>query len=94
MSNHEYTKSPEPIKLTKEKPKGPDIPRDDFKVTVPVVDGSYIVYPDCMRYVEKDGVSYAITYWNCSRVLHSNEPGTVIYECSKAELVTWVDIQV
>lgn len=82
----EYKQSSPPIKLTKEKPLRPIIPRNNFEVVIFKDD---IIKSYCMRFAEKDGISYAITYWDCP---HEILERTVIYKCSECKMVTWIEI--
>lgn len=81
-----------PIKLTKERPAKPPIPRDDFKVKLPNM--LQPVSNHCMRYVEYNGKSYAITYWNCPKLPDYSEANTFIYLCNECKMVTWIEVDV
>lgn len=96
MIDEGYAKSTPPIVLTKVHPDPINVPRDDFKVTAKVVDNEFYAEPYCLRYVEQNGKSYAVTYWNCPKELDTDDPyqWSYIYKCSECEMVTWVDIDV
>ena len=103
MIDEGYKQSTPPIKLTKIRPPQPDIPRDNFKVRVsldnsPQWDFNEIV-PQCMRCAEKNGISYAITYWDCPYEILAvvDEFGSqtyISYDCAKCEMVTWIEVEI
>lgn len=91
----------DPIVLTKVNVDAIEVPRDDFKVLVTPTLGTYTIAPDCMRYVEANGKSYAVTYHNCPSEFNNYDVKRiedykphVIYKCSECKLVTWIEVEV
>lgn len=91
MIDEGYRLSTPPIVLTKERPPQPDIPRDNFKVLITQENSNAT---SCMRYVESNGRSYAVTYWNCTKDHEIIENRAyMVFKCSDCKMVTWIELE-
>lgn len=81
----------DPITFTKINPDAIEVPRDDFKVLTTQENANAT---SCMRYVESDGRSYAVTYWNCPKDHEIVENRAyMVFKCSSCKMVTWIEVE-